>query len=936
MKKIAKIVIVLLIQIMLVATLVGCSAGSKINTVLTVNKDMSGERIIQIDIVQSVFDEYFTGTIENLLTLVENKCPKEMEWDFAEENGTKSFSFNIKFNNVDEYKEKIKNILGNEKEIKISSPDSVWVNGIFVDEDFKSSDLVQWLSLGLVEDGYVSSSNVDMIFSDGETNVIYNDLSISSSSTIYVDKIDYIDIEGIHFLTEIKGIDNYTRTTVFEIPKASIDKKETEIAAFFESVLPEGATKSVETTDFGVRYIITKENVTLEALRNYNISIFGKENVLVEEHDISESLNPFAFGSALQENIMFTNYMVDGGTGTHSQYLIKVDEGMEYFGEFNNYYKNYAYYDSDEFPGYMVVFDNYYNGNKLSFPFVAIKEYKVAAMEVNTNKSMVGNKWTKETEFILDKTPTEDETAEIIARFEERAGIWNDAEETQEVIEAKLEKAEVNIASDENKEGKLLIQIKQKGTSKSIEESNLQLFGDKGEITYACDTKFFKVKKQEAFREYLDYSKVLNQTDVNFIITYSANFGMLQKMEYSNLPQEENLIKGGKLVAIMESPKLNVTYAGTTIDIIAILFWISVGAGVVSLFLLLLKTNVLKGIIKIVQINRNKKAQKITQLGMTEENKKNTKMYCEACGNFIIEEDALFCQNCGHKNESQISTNKEINNMFCKYCGKQLSVNELCECAGSITARQTAEVKTTEAEKNESTSNSQDTVNPIITGDNVEKVKETWAEFMGIIVAPVTNGNIFLDKKDRLNSMIFILFQAILSSIFVVCIISKINHLMGIGGVLLKEYKFSNSKAFFVTLLLSLLMSSVFILLFMVSLKLIKKQVTFDDAIAAAALKSTSATPVIALSIILVLLNPAFGIGVFCLASLLSMVSLIVVFSNRTDYSKNKLIYLFFVFIILFVVIEVFIISKSYGLYLPSALKDIMSGGIPGIMGNLF
>ena len=59
----------------------GCSAGSTIDTTLVINGDLSGARQMNITISDSVFQEYFTGNIEDFNALMDGACPEGMTWN---------------------------------------------------------------------------------------------------------------------------------------------------------------------------------------------------------------------------------------------------------------------------------------------------------------------------------------------------------------------------------------------------------------------------------------------------------------------------------------------------------------------------------------------------------------------------------------------------------------------------------------------------------------------------------------------------------------------------------------------------------------------------------------------------------------------------------------------------------------------------------------
>ena len=59
MKKSVRKIGLMLMTILVAAFLAACSAGSTVDTTLTINNDLSGSRVMELVIDQSVFDENF-------------------------------------------------------------------------------------------------------------------------------------------------------------------------------------------------------------------------------------------------------------------------------------------------------------------------------------------------------------------------------------------------------------------------------------------------------------------------------------------------------------------------------------------------------------------------------------------------------------------------------------------------------------------------------------------------------------------------------------------------------------------------------------------------------------------------------------------------------------------------------------------------------------
>ena len=94
MKKSVRKIGLMLMTILVAAFLAACSAGSTVDTTLTINNDLSGSRVMELVIDQSVFDENFTGTIEELNETITETCPADLAWVYDDSTGIKTYTLN--------------------------------------------------------------------------------------------------------------------------------------------------------------------------------------------------------------------------------------------------------------------------------------------------------------------------------------------------------------------------------------------------------------------------------------------------------------------------------------------------------------------------------------------------------------------------------------------------------------------------------------------------------------------------------------------------------------------------------------------------------------------------------------------------------------------------------------------------------------------------
>lgn len=271
---------------------------------------------------------------------------------------------------------------------------------------------------------------------------------------------------------------------------------------------------------------------------------------------------------------------------------------------------------------------------------------------------------------------------------------------------------------------------------------------------------------------------------------------------------------------------------------------------------------------------------------------------------------------------------------FCKHCGKELKDGEVCSCQGA-SAAQTAEAATPAPQ--ETPAGGASSVGEAIPSIDTEKllgsVKEAWKGFRSVFVKPATAGREFVANSSLTTSLFLIIVQALASSFFALILASKINSVIRKTLGLMASFLGSSgkitvlpgAKAFFLTLLFSLLASGLLLLLFLLASLIVKARASWKQLAALVAVRSIAITPLIILSWILVLINPAIGIVVFFGSFLLSMAFLQESVKGIEGLKDNKALYTVFIVLVVFLLVFLFVFSKTAVWYLASEIGELIS-----------
>lgn len=674
MKRIKRLILVMLMLFSFVS-LTGCGNGATVNTTLTVNADYSGVRTMQMVFAQTTFDQYFTGTIDDLNNTITGSIPDGMTYDYSESNGNYYYQFYINFSSVEDYNAKVQAIIGEDNVAEINCPDSVWVSGIYVNETYTSTDLLQWLSDALVNNGQLSENYVSNLFGTGDTKVEYSGKEISAYTRISVDEIEYQRINSINLYTDVKDLAHFDRNIEFNIPAESMNNKGAEIDAALNDNKPSNATLQKEEIDGNTVYTYCVENVTVDELDGFMKAIFGEENTSAVSENVDDYFSPFSFNAFIEEEFSLTDYVV-GDTSTRVNYYVKSNvPEMEY--QLRNPILDFTYnvYGDvgDVVTDYELLGEYFYSGYDnagfISVPLLLQKNYRVKAADATLDKGLFGD-WTRTIGFTLETVPSEDEIAllqnKVQARFfgakENEEAVTEDtaedidaetveSDEPEALVENTDESDSVKDVIEEKNVSKISIKtepefvftIEQKGSLDELQKETTEIFAQDNYTTYTCENGLLKTKRLASIEENLNLGNFVDNKTEDYQLNYSAKLGSGAQIIDCNFEDEDMRFENGKLNVSTNSNwiRLTVTYKYTDMWIIGFVIFVLVFIVllIVSLKLSgLLKFDAIIGKIKSVSKPKNK---------------------------MVANETAeKFCTKCGKANPS---TGK-----FCKYCGEKM------------------------------------------------------------------------------------------------------------------------------------------------------------------------------------------------------------------------------------------------------------------------
>lgn len=269
---------------------------------------------------------------------------------------------------------------------------------------------------------------------------------------------------------------------------------------------------------------------------------------------------------------------------------------------------------------------------------------------------------------------------------------------------------------------------------------------------------------------------------------------------------------------------------------------------------------------------------------------------------------------------------------FCTRCGRALQEGEICSCQLSerkkeegtqpISGRQGEENGQQEVAKEPQGSpgrlGQQAPPQSQFEKQATAFVKNYLKKIWSMIKNPIAVGKEMIMEADMKSSLLLIAFQGIFSAIFV----------MAAEGRIMSELDITTpyARILIVTWLLSAGLACVLALLLKLGNAIIKIPVSYSQMLSAVSIRSVVLIPAIVLSIIVSIIHMGAGIGLFIFINIWGFTAMVVAMSTLIEPEKlSKFVLVVSVVILLFIILTVFMLTKTVRFYIPDEIRTFIS-----------
>lgn len=659
LKKVKK-KLILCIAVLGIMLLTGCTSGSTVDTVLKINPDGSGHREMTVTVEDMVMDKALDMSEGQLKAFVEENIPEQLNYKTESKMGKQRLVFTLEFASAKDYAKKISEILGRDTALQVDASDSIWLNGIYVEEDFDSKMLLDWLKQALIDVEVVAPDQAYLVFQNGQTSVEYSGEVYQTTPFIYVNDVNSVDIDAIDILTAANGFGRYDRTYIIRVPKYSMDKNGDTITSFFKGVAGKKISYEKIDGEDNTAFILSMEGLNPGGLQNFGEALFGTGCYLVEDKlsdsdrqsgigcEIDEC--PYSFGDVFAEKIWAKDASLAKATlHEFGYYFGKSDQ--EYSCVVNGGSSEREALESDRLEEYDYLLEQYKDYDLLReddismgdiyYDTTMVKVYAISQIDVQTTLSLTGKNYERESVLLFQKSPSKEELKTIVARLQSRV---------EEEADTAYGKNKISYSSKDNLSR---ISIIQKGDSAQLKESSIALFGTADTTELARKKGIFRIFNKEEYKEELLYLNIRPTED--FKLYYRCKKPLFTQLEKDGVYQP--VYEGEKLVYQVTNNNNGFLYyyEGKHLNLLSIgiyLLVLLIAVGVLILVLKIKKRNRIQNEIVVDMTFPQPTIAKIPEdsvtLSIPAIEVKEDKEVCPQCKE-SIDAGTKFCKTCGYR-----------------------------------------------------------------------------------------------------------------------------------------------------------------------------------------------------------------------------------------------------------------------------------------------
>ncbi len=304
MKKIKRNILII-IGFCVFMLLAGCSSVSplSVDTILSVDQDFQGERVMTAVMSQREFEVLFDGDLEELNQLLDQNVPADMDAEAQQmDSGEVEITLSIPFASYDEYYDKIMAIFSgsssydaeNMPSVYFEYSDSLLKKGFIIEENFTSTELFFWLTDAMISEiSQLDGKTNEDLFTPGTTTFVFDGEEIAAENCISISRMESNALDTITVETTLNSNSSFDVVIDYYAGAQVVESLGQELVQIMSDLVPEGGTFSSRTTEDSTVYTIRVSAVsTQDYVEKLNQALHTDNTVfeVTEESDSADTL----------------------------------------------------------------------------------------------------------------------------------------------------------------------------------------------------------------------------------------------------------------------------------------------------------------------------------------------------------------------------------------------------------------------------------------------------------------------------------------------------------------------------------------------------------------------------------------------------------------------------------------------------------------------
>ncbi len=315
----------LLSALLLIMVLFLSACGCEVNSVVTVNPDESGTRVMELTIPKTEIKTYGKLSLSEIDSIIADGCPDCMTYAYEEDKKNVKATFTLPFSSYEDYENKLKSFCKGDVEITGYSTKSPFAQEIEYSESISTREMLKWLPDVLIEKKVLNERYRASVFGGFSTKLILNGKEYDGGSGRLSVKEDvYCQIDSIDLYTAPAGGNKFSRVIKLNIKRDELEKNEDAIREFLSGVAPEGCFADWETTGYDEVqiYTVTITSFTPEEMQDAMEHFTGGGYAHFEGEEETSLNGLFGKKCGFTENIDWSNYICSPSRTVNIRYVL--------------------------------------------------------------------------------------------------------------------------------------------------------------------------------------------------------------------------------------------------------------------------------------------------------------------------------------------------------------------------------------------------------------------------------------------------------------------------------------------------------------------------------------------------------------------------------------------------------------------------------------